>query len=89
MLTVYTQQTQDKLKNARKLDEIGYSEMAELASLGAKVLHTRSVEIAQKYGVELVVRSSLTREEGTVVKEDSKVEKMLISGVTSLKRIRQ
>lgn len=59
--------------------------MAELASLGAKVLHTRSVEVAQKYGVELVVRSSLTREEGTVVKEDSKVEKMLISGVTSEK----
>lgn len=73
------------VKDARKLDEIGYSEMAELASLGAKVLHTRSVEVAQKYGVELVVRSSLTREEGTVVKEDSKVEKMLISGVTSEK----
>jgi len=71
------------VKDARKLDEIGYSDMAELASLGAKVLHTRSVEVAQKYGVELVVRSSLTRAEGTVVKEDSKVEKMLISGVAS------
>ena len=46
-------------------------------------LHTRSVELAQKYGVEIVVRSSLTREEGTIVKEDSKVEKMLISGVAS------
>ena len=57
--------------------------MAELASLGAKVLHTRSVEVAQKYNVELVVRSSLTRDKGTVVKEDSKVEKMLISGVAS------
>ena len=73
------------VKNARKLDEIGYSEMAELASLGAKVLHTRSVEVAQKYNVELVVRSSLTRDKGTVVKEDSKVERMLISGVTSEK----
>ena len=71
------------VKNARKLDEIGYNEMAELASLGAKVLHTRSVELAQKYNVELVVRSSLTRDKGTVVKEDSKVEKMLISGVAS------
>ncbi|MCJ7856400.1 aspartate kinase [Lachnospiraceae bacterium NSJ-143] len=71
------------VKDARKLNEIGYNEMAELASLGAKVLHTRSVELAQKYGVEIVVRSSLTREEGTIVKEDSKVEKMLISGVAS------
>lgn len=71
------------VKDARKLDEIGYNEMAELASLGAKVLHTRSVEVAQKYNVELVVRSSLTRDKGTVVKEDSKVEKMLISGVAS------
>ena len=60
--------------------------MAELASLGAKVLHTRSVELAQKYNVELVVRSSLTRDKGTVVKEDYKVEKMLISGVASDKK---
>ncbi len=74
------------VKNAKKLDEIGYSDMAELASLGAKVLHTRSVELAQKYNVELVVRSSLTRDKGTVVKEDYKVEKMLISGVASDKK---
>ncbi len=75
------------VKDARKLDEISYNEMAELASLGAKVLHTRSVEVAQKYHVELVVRSSLTKEEGTVVKEETKVEKMLVSGVASDKDI--
>ncbi|MGL4800106.1 MAG: aspartate kinase [Cellulosilyticaceae bacterium] len=67
--------------NARKLDEITYNEMLELASLGAKVLHNRSVELAKKYNVELVVRSSLTNAEGTVVKEACKMERMLISGV--------
>ena len=66
---------------ARKLPEITYDEMLDLATLGAGVLHNRSVEMAKKYGVELVVRSSLTNEEGTVVKEDVKVEKMLVSGV--------
>lgn len=69
------------VKNARKLDEITYNEMLELASLGAKVLHNRSVELAKKYNVELVVRSSLTNAEGTVVKEACKMERMLISGV--------
>ncbi len=75
------------VKDARKLDEISYNEMAELASLGAKVLHTRSVELAQKYKVELVVRSSLSRDPGTVVKEETTVEKMLVSGVASDKDI--
>jgi len=69
------------VKNARKLSEISYDEMLELASLGAKVLHNRSVELAKKYNVNLVVRSSLTREEGTIVKEESAVEKMLVNGV--------
>lgn len=69
------------IKHARKLSEITYDEMLELASLGAKVLHNRSVEMAKKYNVELVVRSSLTHAEGTVVKEVCKVERMLISGV--------
>ncbi len=69
------------VKNARKLSEISYDEMLELASLGAKVLHNRSVELAKKYNVNLVVRSSLTREEGTIVKEESTVEKMLVNGV--------
>ncbi len=66
---------------ARKLDEITYDEMLELASLGAGVLHNRSVEMAKKYGVQLVVRSSLNLSEGTVVKEVVKMEKMLVSGV--------
>ena len=72
------------VKNARKIDEIIYDEMLELATSGAKVLHNRSVEMAKKYGVELVVRSSLTSEEGTVVKEVvKKMEKMLITGVAA------
>lgn len=71
------------VKNAKKMDEITYDEMLELATLGAKVLHNRSVEMAKKYGVQLVVRSSLNKEEGTVVKEVVKMEKMLISGVAA------
>ena len=67
--------------NARKLSEITYDEMLELATAGAKVLHNRSVEMAKKYGVPLVVRSSLNNSEGTVVKEEVTVERMLISGV--------
>lgn len=69
------------VKGARKLDEITYDEMLELATLGAGVLHNRSVEMAKKYGVELVVRSSLNTTEGTIVKEEVKMEKMLVSGV--------
>lgn len=71
------------VKNARKIDEITYDEMLELATLGAGVLHNRSVEMAKKYGVQLVVRSSLNTSEGTVVKEEVKMEKMLVSGVAS------
>lgn len=72
------------VQNARKIDEIMYDEMLELATAGAKVLHNRSVEMAKKYGVELVVRSSLTSEEGTVVKEGVKrMEEMLITGVAA------
>lgn len=67
---------------ARKLKEITYDEMLDLATLGAGVLHNRSVEMAKKYGVRLVVRSSLNNSEGTVVKEvGNKVERMIISGV--------
>lgn len=73
--------------NARKLKEVSYDEMLELASLGAKVLHSRSVEMAKKYGVQLVVLSSMTNAEGTVVKEDAKVERMLISGVAADKNV--
>lgn len=74
---------------ARKLDEITYDEMLELASLGAGVLHNRSVEMAKKYGVQLVVRSSLNTSEGTVVKEESNMEKMLVSGVATDKNVVQ
>ena len=67
---------------ATKLKEITYDEMLDLATLGAGVLHNRSVEMAKKYGVRLVVRSSLNNSEGTVVKEVvNKVERMIISGV--------
>ncbi len=75
------------VKNARKLDYISHDEMVELATLGAKVLHNRSVEVAKKYNVDLVVRSSLTKAEGTVVKGDLKMEKMLVSGVASDKDV--
>ena len=71
------------VKNAVKLKEISYDEMLELASMGAKVLHNRSVEMAKKYNVVLEVLSSMTRAEGTLVKEDAKVERMLISGVAA------
>jgi len=69
------------VKNAKKLDSISYDEMLELASLGANVLHNRSVEMAKKYNVNLTVRSSLNKNPGTVVKEVSKVEKMIVRGV--------
>ncbi len=70
-----------KVKNARKLDEISYDEMLELATLGAQVLHNRSVELAKKYNLELEVLSSLTSAPGTIVKEAVKMESMLISGI--------
>lgn len=70
-----------KVANAQKLDEISYDEMLELATLGAQVLNNRSVEMAKKYNIELEVLSSLVKAPGTIVKEKSKMEKMLISGV--------
>ncbi len=67
--------------DARKLTEITYDEMLELASLGANVLHNRSVEMAKKYNVKLEVKSSFEKVDGTVVKEVTNMEKMLIRGV--------
>ncbi len=67
---------------ASKLSEISYDEMLELASLGANVLHNRSVEMAKKYNVNMCVRSSITRAEGTVVKEMVNMESMVVRGVT-------
>ncbi len=72
---------------ARKMKEITYDEMLDLATLGAGVLHNRSVEMAKKYNVQLVVRSSLNESEGTVVKEVVKVERMLVSGVAADKNV--
>ena len=69
------------VKSAKKLDEITYDEMLELASLGANVLHNRSVEMAKKYNVKLEVKSSFEKVPGTIVKEAVSVEKMLIRGV--------
>ena len=76
--------------SARKLDEITYDEMLELASQGAQVLHNRSVELAKKFRVDLEVLSSLERKPGTKVKEVTKVEKTTIAGVakdTSIARV--
>ena len=70
-----------KVSNAVKMDEIGYDEMLELATLGAQVLNNRSVEMAKKYNVELEVLSSLEYKPGTIVKETVKMEKTLIRGV--------
>ena len=67
--------------NAKKLKDISYDEMLELASLGANVLHNRSVEMAQKYNVDLEVKSSFQKIEGTKVKEAGSVEKLLVRGV--------
>ncbi len=71
-----------KVPGAKKLDEITYDEMLELATLGAQVLNNRSVEMGKKYNVEIEVLSSLKRVPGTVVKESAKMEKMLVRGVT-------
>ncbi len=70
-----------KVTGTKKMDEITYDEMLELATLGAQVLNNRSVEMAKKYNVELEVLSSLERKPGTIVKEKVKMEKMLIHGV--------
>ena len=68
---------------ARKLDKITYEEMLEMASLGARVLHSRSIELAMKHGVSLQVRSSFDSAPGTfVVDEDEIVEQELVSGIT-------
>ena len=71
-----------KVDGAKKLKEITYDEMLELATLGAQVLNNRSVEMAKKYNVEVEVLSSLKRVPGTIVKEVAKMEKMLVRGVT-------
>ncbi|MGA2802376.1 MAG: aspartate kinase [Verrucomicrobiota bacterium] len=67
---------------AKKLDEISYDEMLELASLGAKVMQSRSVEFAKNFGVAFEVRSSLNENPGTIVKEETKsMESVVVRGV--------
>ncbi len=67
--------------NATKMDEVSYQEVLEMASLGAGVLHPRSVELAEKYKLPLVVRSSYNNNEGTIIKEEVNVEKVLVRGI--------
>lgn len=70
--------------NAKKLAEISYDEMLELARLGAGVLHSRSVEFAKKYNIKITVRSSFNYEEGTIVMpKEEMMEKFMVSGVTA------
>ena len=72
------------VKNAIKIDSITYEEILELASLGSKVLHPRSVELAMKYGIRIHVRSSFDKKLGTmVIKEENKIEKEVVTGITS------
>jgi aspartate kinase len=69
--------------NAKKLPEVSYDEMLELASLGAKVMQSRSVEFAKKFGVVFEVRSSLNENPGTIVKEETKsMEGVVVRGVS-------
>jgi aspartate kinase len=71
------------VKNARKIDRISYEEMLELASSGAQVMQSRSIEVAGKYNIPLHVRSSFSNKEGTwIVKEDRSMEDVLIRGVS-------
>ncbi len=70
------------VKEAKKIEKINYEEMLELSSLGARVLHTRSVQLALKYNVNLQVLSSFTGEKGTMlVKENKNLEKQIIRGI--------
>lgn len=70
------------VKNARKIDNISYEEMLELAGSGSKVLHLRSIEIAAKYGLKIHLRTTFQKEKGTIVKEeDETMEKSVVRGI--------
>jgi aspartate kinase len=74
-------------KKAKKLKNLNYDEMLELASVGSQVLQSRSVEVAKKYEVPLHVRSSLSKKEGTrIIKEAKKMEGVLVSGIVLNKK---
>src|SRR6185436_8730907 len=71
------------VRDAKKLERVSYDEMLEMASLGAKVLQSRSVEFAKKWGVAVHVRSSFKRDAGTIVtREESGMEEVVVTGVT-------
>jgi aspartate kinase len=72
---------------AKKIDTISFDEMLELASLGVQVLHNRAVEMAKRYKVKLVVRSSMSEGPGTLIKEDTAVEKLHVSGLAVDKNV--
>ncbi len=72
--------------DARRIEKISYDEMLELASLGAKVLHSRAVEFGRNYNVPILVKSSFTDEGGTLVtQEDEQMEKVVVAGISALK----
>jgi len=75
------------VKNAKKWDEVSYSEMIEMAGNGAKVLHTRSVELACKYNKEIKLRSSYTWKEGSIVKGEDSMESQVIRGISHSKNL--
>jgi aspartate kinase len=70
------------IKGAKKINEIAYSEMIEMAGNGAKVLHSRSVELACKYGIKIHLRSSYSWKEGSIVRGEDGMEKKVIRGIT-------
>jgi len=75
------------VKDARKLSRVSYEEMLELASLGAQVMHARSIEIAKKFSIPLHIRSSFNNKEGTIISKEVKaMEEVLVSGVTMDKK---
>lgn len=74
-------------RNAKKIHTITYDEMLELASLGAQVMQSRSIEVAKRFGIPIHVRSSFTREEGTMItKETGKMESVVVRGITFNKK---
>jgi len=75
------------VKNAKKIDKIAYSEMIEMAGNGAKVLHSRSVELACKYNIKIHLRSSYSWKEGSIIKGEDKMEKEVIRGITHSKNL--
>ena len=72
-----------KVNNPKKLSRISYDAILELASLGAKVMHSRSIEIAKKFNVEVYVASTFSNEKGTVITKEDEMERMVITGITS------